>query len=139
MINNILHLTKSDLFSKIEELGLKRFKAKQIWQWIYEKGVFDFDQMSNISKDDRQLLKDNYTLSLPEVSQDIISKDGTRKWLFKYSDCREIEAVFIPEEKRGTLCISSQVGCTLACKFCHTGTQTWVRNLEFHEIVAQIL
>lgn len=137
--SNILHLTKPNLLSKIEELGLKKFKAKQIWQWIYEKGVFDFDQMTNISKDDRQLLKDNYTLNLPEVSQDIISKDGTRKWLFKYSDCREIETVFIPEEKRGTLCISSQVGCTLACTFCHTGTQTWVRNLEFHEIIAQVL
>jgi len=136
---NILKLTKSELSLKLLELGLKKFRAKQIWQWIYEKGVFEFDEMTNLSKDDREILKENFSINLPEISQDILSKDGTRKWLFKFSDCREIETVFIPEEKRGTLCISSQVGCTLACKFCHTGTQTWVRNLEFHEIIAQVL
>ena len=84
-------------------------------------------------------MEENFSLNRPEISKDILSSDGTRKWLVRFSDCREVEVVFIPEETRGTLCISSQVGCTLACKFCHTGTQMLVRNLEFHEIVAQVL
>lgn len=136
---NILHLTKSELSSKLESLGEKKFRSKQIWQWIYEKGVFDFELMTNLSKETRLKLQVNFSIKLPEVAKDLLSKDGTRKWLFKFDDCREIETVFIPEETRGTLCISSQVGCTLACKFCHTGTQTWVRNLEFYEIVGQVL
>ena len=95
--------------------------------------------MTNISKERREILSQNFSLNRPEISKDIISLDGTRKWLVKFFDGREVEVVYIPEETRGTLCISSQVGCTLACKFCHTGTQTLVRNLEFHEIIAQIL
>lgn len=139
MTINILHLTKSELTSKLESFGEKKFRAKQIWQWIYQKGASDFEEMTNLSKETRQKLQENFVIELPAISKDVLSQDGTRKWLFKFSDCREIETVFIPEEKRGTLCISSQVGCTLACKFCHTGTQTWVRNLEFYEIIAQVM
>lgn len=136
---NLTHLTKDQLLAELAALGEKPFRAKQIWNWIYARGVKSFDEMSNISKEMRQLLAQNFSLERPKISKDILSSDGTRKWLLRFFDCKEVEAVFIPEETRGTLCISSQVGCTLACKFCHTGTQTLVRNLEFHEIVAQIL
>ncbi len=136
---NITHFTKKELEQELLALQEKPFRAKQIWNWIYARGVFDFDLMTNISKETREILKNNFVIQLPEVSKDLISFDGTRKFLVKFHDNREVEAVYIPEETRGTLCISSQVGCTLACKFCHTGTQTWVRNLEFHEIVAQIV
>ena len=136
---NLFKLSKDELFAAIISLGEKTFRARQIWNWLYVRGVKDFDEMSDISKKFREVLKSNFILTRPEISKEIISLDGTRKWLVKFVDGREVEAVFIPEENRGTLCISSQVGCTLACKFCHTGTQTLVRNLESHEIVAQIL
>ncbi len=136
---NLFHFTKKDLEQELIALGEKPFRAKQIWNWIYARGVFDFDLMSNISQTTRELLKRTFAIELPQVSKDLISFDGTRKFLVKFPDQREVEAVYIPEETRATLCISSQVGCTLACKFCHTGTQTWVRNLEFHEIIAQII
>jgi 23S rRNA (adenine2503-C2)-methyltransferase len=136
---NLTHLTKTELEEELAKLGEKPFRAKQIWNWIYARGVKSFSEMSNISKELREKLEENFSLTRPEISKDIISFDGTRKFLVKFLDGREIETVFIPEEARGTLCISSQVGCTLSCKFCHTGTQTLVRNLEFHEIVAQIL
>jgi 23S rRNA (adenine2503-C2)-methyltransferase len=143
MLKNILHLTKEELKEILTAKGEKDYRATQIWKWIYLKGVFDFDLMSDISLKTREMLKQNFTLQLPEVSKDLTSFDGTRKFLVKFFDATEVEAVFIPEHNaekyRGTLCISSQVGCTLACKFCHTGTQTWVRNLEFYEIIAQIL
>lgn len=139
MKTNILHLSTTDLGTKLEELGLKKFTLKQIQQWFYDKGIFDFAKMSNISKANQELLTKNFSIKLPEISKDVIAQDETRKWLFRFDDFREVETVFIPEEKRGTLCISSQVGCTLSCTFCHTGTQTWVRNLEFHEIIGQIL
>lgn len=136
---NLTHFTKDELLETLANLGEKPFRAKQIWNWIYVRGVKSFDEMTNISKETREILTQNFSLNRPEISKDFISFDGTRKWLVKFLDGREVEAVFIPEETRGTLCISSQVGCTLACKFCHTGTQTLVRNLEFHEIIAQIL
>jgi 23S rRNA (adenine2503-C2)-methyltransferase len=136
---NLTHLTKEELSKELIALGEKAFRAKQIWNWIYVSGAKSFNEMTNISKETRELLDKNFSLTRPQISKDLTSFDGTRKWLVKFSDGREVEVVFIPEETRGTLCISSQVGCTLACKFCHTGTQTWVRNLEFHEIVAQIL
>ncbi len=136
---NLLSLTKDELVQTIMKAGEKPFRAKQIWNWIYVKGAKNFDEMSDISKEFRKYLKENFILSYPEITKEIKSLDGTRKWLVKFSDGKEVEAVFIPEETRGTLCISSQVGCTLSCKFCHTGTQTLVRNLEFGEIVAQIL
>jgi 23S rRNA (adenine2503-C2)-methyltransferase len=138
-MKNLTHLTKDELQEELVKLGEKPFRAKQIWNWIYARGVKSFDEMTNVSKEMREIFQKNFTLQRPEISKDIISFDGTRKWLVKFFDGREVEVVYIPEETRGTLCISSQVGCTLACKFCHTGTQTWVRNLEFHEIIAQIL
>jgi len=136
---NLTHFTKQELEAELMALGEKPFRAKQIWNWIYARGVKSFAEMTNVSKEMQQKLSDSFSLNRPEISKDFASFDGTRKWLVKFSDGREVEAVFIPEETRGTLCISSQVGCTLSCKFCHTGTQTLVRNLEFHEIVAQIL
>lgn len=139
MIKNLTHFTKQELEEGLANLGEKPFRAKQIWNWIYARGVKSFDEMTNISQEMRQKLAENFSLARPEISKDLTSFDGTRKWLVKFLDGREVEVVWIPEETRGTLCISSQVGCTLACKFCHTGTQTWVRNLEFHEIIAQIL
>jgi 23S rRNA (adenine2503-C2)-methyltransferase len=136
---NLTHFTKKELEDELLKLGEKPFRSKQIWNWIYARGVKSFAEMTNISKEMQKKLDENFSLDRPEISKDLTSFDGTRKWLVKFSDGREVEAVYIPEESRATLCISSQVGCTLACKFCHTGTQTLVRNLEFHEIVAQVL
>lgn len=123
----------------MEKIGEKPFKARQIWNWIYSFGIKDFDQMSNISKETKAKLNENYSIQRPKISKDLLSTDGTRKWLIQFSDCREAEMVFIPEEDRGTLCISSQIGCTLTCKFCHTGTQLLVRNLSAGEIAAQLM
>lgn len=136
---NLIGLSKKYLEEKLIEIGEKPFRAKQIWNWIYARGAFSFDEMTNISKETRAVLAQHFSISRPEISKDLTSFDGTRKWLVKFTDGKEVEVVFIPEETRGTLCISSQVGCTLACKFCHTGTQTWVRNLETSEIISQIL
>lgn len=136
---NLIGLSKKFLEEKLIEIGEKPFRAKQIWNWIYGRGALSFEEMTNISKETRMVLAKHFTISRPEISKDIIASDGTRKWLVKFSDCKEVEVVYIPEETRGTLCISSQVGCTLACKFCHTGTQTWVRNLEASEIISQIM
>jgi 23S rRNA (adenine2503-C2)-methyltransferase len=139
MRKNLTFLSKEALAEELSRIGEKPFRAKQIWNWIYARGVKSFAEMTNVSRETREILEQNFSLARPEISKDITSFDGTRKWLIKFFDGREVETVFIPEETRGTLCISSQVGCTLACKFCHTGTQTWVRNLEAGEIIAQIL
>lgn len=136
---NLIGLDFEEMKNEMERIGEKSFKAKQIWNWIYAKGVGDFALMSNISKETREKLAEGYSVARPEISQDLLSSDGTRKWLIKFSDCREAEMVFIPEEDRGTLCISSQIGCTLTCKFCHTGTQLLVRNLSAGEIVSQLM
>lgn len=123
-----------------------KMRASQIWNWIYVNGVTDFDRMTNIQKGFRQKLSDNFLLDRPEIVTEQISIDGTRKWLFRFRDPQnpnlppvEVETVYIPEEDRGTLCVSSQVGCTLTCSFCHTGTQKLVRNLTAGEILGQIL
>ena len=123
-----------------------RMRASQLWNSIYQRGVTDFERMSNIGKGFRQTLGDNFQLERPEIVSEQVSSDGTRKWLFRYRDPAnpnlppvEIETVYIPEEDRGTLCVSSQVGCTLTCSFCHTGTQKLVRNLSAGEILGQIL
>ncbi len=122
-----------------------RMRVGQLWSWIYVRGVKSFDDMSDVSKDLRRQLAELYTLDRPEIVSEQISVDGTRKWLLRLAkrshEARppEIETVYIPESDRGTLCISSQVGCTLNCSFCHTGTQRLVRNLETEEIVAQIM
>lgn len=118
---------------------LPAFRAKQVWHWIYQRGVRDFEAMTNISKDVRAILNAHYSIDRPKVIVEQRSEDGTIKWLLSMSDGQQVETVFIPEETRGTLCISSQVGCTLTCKFCHTGTQPLVRNLGVHEILQQIM
>ncbi|RYE79759.1 MAG: 23S rRNA (adenine(2503)-C(2))-methyltransferase RlmN, partial [Hyphomicrobiales bacterium] len=123
-----------------------KMRASQIWNWIYVNGVTDFDRMTNIQKGFRQKLSDSFLLDRPEIVTEQVSIDGTRKWLFRFRDPAnpnlppvEVETVYIPEEDRGTLCVSSQVGCTLTCSFCHTGTQKLVRNLTAGEILGQIL
>lgn len=119
--------------------GLPKFRAKQVWNWIYQRGARNFESMGNLPKDMRVLLDDYYSIERPTVVTEQRSTDGTIKWLLAMSDGQQIETVYIPEEKRGTLCVSSQVGCTLTCRFCHTGTQPLVRNLGPHEILQQIM
>jgi 23S rRNA (adenine2503-C2)-methyltransferase len=122
----------------------RRMRMRQIWHWIYHKGATSFEQMTDISKDLRMALARHFAIGRPEIVTEQISTDGTRKWLLRLApDERgarhEVEMVYIPEEDRGTLCISSQVGCTLTCTFCHTGTQKLVRNLTSEEIVSQVM
>ena len=146
---NLIGLSFDELKSLLVERGIEakqaKMRADQIWQWIYVKGVRDFNDMSNISKSLREDFAAQFSLARPEVVEEQISVDGTRKWLLRLSSDMpsvkgpEIETVYIPEKDRGTLCISSQVGCTLTCSFCHTGTQRLVRNLTAGEILAQIL
>ncbi|MEX0970294.1 MAG: 23S rRNA (adenine(2503)-C(2))-methyltransferase RlmN [Paracoccaceae bacterium] len=116
-----------------------KMRVGQIWQWLYNKGAKDFEAMTNIAKDVRARLAETYTIDRPEIVTKQISADGTRKYLLRIAGGHEVETVYIPESDRGTLCISSQVGCTLTCSFCHTGTQKLVRNLTAGEIVAQIM
>jgi len=138
-MKNLIGLNQKELTEELVKIGEKPFRAKQIWNWIYVVGASSFDQMNNLSRDLKEKLKKEFLLTKPEVSKDHISIDGTRKFLVKFFDQKEVEAVFIPEENRGTLCISSQVGCTLSCKLCHTGTQTLVRNLSAEEIIFQVI
>lgn len=119
--------------------GLPAFRAKQIWNWIYQRGVTTFEAMANLPKDLRAQLAEQYVIDRPKVITEQKSEDGTIKWLLGMSDGQQVEMVFIPTPTRGTLCVSSQVGCTLTCKFCHTGTQPLVRNLGPHEILQQIM
>ncbi len=135
----LVGLTKDELKAAVASIGLPGFRAKQIWNWVYCRGAKDFSDMSNIAKSTQAELDKYFTVSRPRITQDLISEDGTRKWLIAFADGNEVEMVFIPTEDRGTLCISSQVGCTLTCSFCHTGTQMWVRNLTSAEIVAQVM
>lgn len=114
-------------------------RVRQIWQWIYQKGVRDFSLMTNLGRDYRSALNDAFVIQAPALARRLISEDGTRKYLFRLADGKEVETVYIPDQDRGTLCVSSQVGCTLNCTFCHTGTQAFVRNLTAGEIVGQIL
>ncbi|MGI9350507.1 MAG: 23S rRNA (adenine(2503)-C(2))-methyltransferase RlmN [Rhizobiaceae bacterium] len=121
-----------------------KMRVSQIWHWLYIRGVSDFSDMKNLSKDFRAMLADTFDIARPKIVEEQISSDGTRKWLLQFPSLGagkpvEIETVYIPEEGRGTLCISSQVGCTLTCSFCHTGTQKLVRNLTAGEILAQLL
>lgn len=140
---NIIGLTRSSLKEALIESGTPEKQANmrvgQIWQWIYEKGIRDFGKMTNLAKPYREALKKQFLISVPEIISKNISQDGTRKYLMRINGEHEVETVYIPEENRGTLCISSQVGCTLTCSFCHTGTQRLVRNLTSSEIVGQIL
>ena len=117
----------------------KNMRLNQVWGWLYNKGSKSIDEMTTLSLDLRKELENHFDLSRPIISEEQISEDGTRKWLLKFKDGSEVETVFIPDNDRGTLCISSQVGCTLNCTFCHTGTQKLVRNLTAQEIIAQVV
>lgn len=140
---------KEVLATALSEIGIEgkqlRMRVAQLWRWIYVRGARSFDEMTDISKNLRTQLKRKFSLDRPQIISEQTSKDGTRKWLLRFTRNRtdlnapEIECVYIPETDRGTLCISSQVGCTLNCSFCYTGTQSFVRNLTTQEIVAQIL
>ena len=140
---NIVGLTRDQLHDALVAAGTPERQAKmrvgQVWQWVYYWGVRDFAQMTNLSKDYRQLLADKFEITLPEIVSRQVSNDGTRKYLVRIAGGHEVEVVYIPEEGRGTLCVSSQVGCTLTCSFCHTGTQKLVRNLTPGEIVGQLM
>jgi 23S rRNA (adenine2503-C2)-methyltransferase len=141
--------TRAELTLALAEIGGPerelRMRAAQLWHWIYHRGARDFSAMRNIARPLLDKLAERHTLARPEIVAEQVSADGTRKWLLKmpssgrHDKGAEIECVYIPEADRGTLCVSSQVGCTLNCTFCHTGTQNWVRNLTTAEIVAQVL
>ena len=140
---NLIGLSRAAMRKKLLEVGTPekqvKMRAAQLWQWIYQRGERNFSHMTNLSKNYRELLSENFILEVPKVISKQCSKDGTRKYLLQIAGGHEVEAVYIPEEGRGTLCISSQVGCTLTCSFCHTGTQKLVRNLTSGEIVGQVL
>jgi 23S rRNA (adenine2503-C2)-methyltransferase len=140
---NLVGLTRDALREALITAGTPEKQVKmrlgQLWQWIYEKGVRDFEQMTNLSKDYRAFLAEHFVIAIPEVVSKQVSTDGTRKYLVRIAGGHEVETVYIPESDRGTLCISSQVGCTLTCSFCHTGTQKLVRNLTAGEIIAQVM
>jgi 23S rRNA (adenine2503-C2)-methyltransferase len=136
---NLVGLTRDQLEAELLALGESKFRVGQLWRWLYVKGARSFDGMTNLSKPLRAKLAERFAIARTEISRHQESIDGTQKWLLRLLDGQEIESVHIPEEDRGTLCISSQVGCTLSCKFCHTGTQRLVRNLEPGEIVGQIM
>jgi 23S rRNA (adenine2503-C2)-methyltransferase len=141
--SNLVGLTRDGLRAALVEAGTPekqaKMRASQLWQWIYQKGVRDFGAMTNLAKDYRAMLAERFEIRVPEVVSRQVSLDGTRKYLMRIAGGHEVEVVYIPEEDRGTLCISSQVGCTLTCSFCHTGTQKLVRNLTAAEIVGQVM
>lgn len=136
---NLIGLSREALESELAAAGEKPFRARQLWHGIYYRGERDFAKMTTLAKSLRAVLAERFTLERPAVSRDLESEDGTRKWLLRFADGNEAEAVFIPEVDRGALCVSSQVGCTLTCSFCHTGTQRLVRNLTAGEIVGQMM
>ena len=140
---NLVGLTRDALREALITAGTPEKQVKmrlgQLWQWIYEKGVRDFERMTNLSKDYRAFLAEHFVIAIPEVVSKQVSTDGTRKYLGRIAGGHEVETVYIPESDRGTLCISSQVGCTLTCSFCHTGTQKLVRNLTAGEIIGQVM
>lgn len=136
---NLVGLDRAALAAEMVSFGLEPFRARQLWHWIYHRGVTDFAVMTTLARPVRERLAQAYCLARPAVVRDLTSRDGTRKWLLRFADGQEVETVYIPEEDRGTLCVSVQVGCTLNCRFCHTGTQRWVRNLESWEILAQLM
>lgn len=140
---NLIGLSRDQLRDALLAAGAPdkqiKMRVSQLWGWLYQKGVSDTDLMTNLSKDFRAFIAENFRIARPEIVTRQVSVDGTRKYLLRIDGGHEVEAVYIPEEDRGTLCISSQVGCTLTCTFCHTGTQKLVRNLTPGEIVGQIL
>jgi 23S rRNA (adenine2503-C2)-methyltransferase len=148
-LRSLAGATRRELSAALLEAGVPqrdlRMRGAQLWHWLYHSGVTSFEAMGNVSKALRAALAERFTLARPEIVAEQVSCDGTRKWLLRLSPAppgdrgAEIECVYIPESDRGTLCVSSQVGCTLTCSFCHTGTQRLVRNLAAHEIICQVL
>jgi len=145
---SLVGLSRAELSERLGEIGVpekqRKMRAQQLWHWMYVRGAQTFADMTNVSKDMRAELEKHFTVDRPEVVTEQISNDGTRKWLLRLPGdgvgrAHEVECVYIPETDRGTLCVSSQVGCTLNCSFCHTGTQRLVRNLTAGEIVGQIM
>jgi len=145
---SLIGLTREELAAELAAIGVPErqigMRVRQLWHWLYVRGISSFAQMSNVSKGLRAKLEEHYSITRPEIVEELISTDGTRKWLLRFPARGagrpvEVETVYIPEEGRGTLCISSQVGCTLTCSFCHTGTQRMVRNLTAGEILEQLL
>jgi 23S rRNA (adenine2503-C2)-methyltransferase len=145
---SLIGLTRDEMAVALKEKGIPdrqvKMRVSQLWNWLYVRGVSDFDAMTNVAKDMREMLKQHFTIARPEIVEEQVSNDGTRKWLLRFPPRGagrpvEVETVYIPEEGRGTLCISSQVGCSLTCSFCHTGTQRLVRNLTAEEILSQLL
>lgn len=136
---NLIGLSREDLKEYLLSRDLPAYRVQQVWNWLYHHGVTTFDRMVNMPKPVRNLLEDSFVIERPKIATAQASTDGTQKWLLQFKDGQEAETVHIPEVDRGTLCISSQIGCTLTCKFCHTGTQVLVRNLEASEIVGQMM
>ncbi len=135
----LTNLSKEEIAAEITKIGEKPFRAKQLWQWLYFQGVTDFNQMSNLSLSLRQSLMERYSITRPKIITEQISKDKTHKWLLELKDGERIETVYIPEKDRGAVCISTQVGCAMGCRFCHTGSQNFTRNLTAGEIVGQFM
>ncbi len=135
----LIGLSHGELVEALQAEGLEAFRARQVWHWLYYRGVTDFTAMGTLAKPAREKLAELFSIRRPGVSRHQTSSDGTQKFLLRMADGQEVETVHIPETERGTLCVSSQVGCTLTCRFCHTGTQPLVRNLGPGEIVSQIL
>jgi 23S rRNA (adenine2503-C2)-methyltransferase len=136
---DLVGLGRAELAAEMATFGAEPFRARQLWHWIYHRGAIDFAVMTNLAKGFRDRLAEHYVLGRPRIAAVQASSDGTRKWLLRFADGQEVETVHIPEDDRGTLCVSSQVGCTLTCRFCHTGTQRLVRNLGAAEIVGQVM
>ncbi len=136
---NLVGLERDELAAELATIGAPAFRARQLWHWIYHRGATEFAAMTSLAKDFRARLAERYVILRPAIAQGQHSIDGTRKWLLRFPDGQEVETVHIPEEDRGTLCVSSQVGCTLTCRFCHTGTQRLVRNLSTAEILGQLM
>jgi 23S rRNA (adenine2503-C2)-methyltransferase len=137
--SNLIGLDRDELKAAAAALGEPDFRARQLWHWLYARGETDFSRMTTLSKAFRAALESHHVVARPAIAHHQQSSDGTQKWLLRLGDSSAVEAVHIPEADRGTLCVSSQVGCTLTCRFCHTGTQRLVRNLEAGEIVGQIM
>ncbi len=136
---SLLGLSCDELEEAVTRLQLPRFRARQLWRWVWRHGVGDFAAMTDMGKPVQSLLASHFHADRPDISRRMDSFDGTIKWLLRLADGNEIETVYIPDQERGTLCVSSQVGCTLNCRFCHTGTQRLVRNLTTAEICGQIM
>jgi 23S rRNA (adenine2503-C2)-methyltransferase len=136
---DLIGLDRGDLAAALAEIGAEPFRARQLWHWLYHRGATDFAEMTSLAKDFRSRLGERFVVGRPLATADTRSEDGTRKWLLRFGDGQEVETVHIPEEDRGTLCVSSQVGCTLTCRFCHTGTQGLVRNLGAAEVLGQVM